>query len=97
MYILGVWDGHDSGAALVRDGKIIFASNEERYTRRKLEVRFPYNAINAALALINLYGVVFVLGIVLPVINVMIAIAMVQSTARLFGGDTNILGIGKLI
>ena len=57
----------------------------------------PNNAINAALALINLYGVVFVLGIVLPVINVMIAIAMVQSTARLFGGDTNILGIGKLI
>ncbi len=49
MYILGIWDGHDSGAALIRDGRIIFASNEERYTKRKLEVSFPRNAINAAL------------------------------------------------
>ncbi len=50
MYILGLWDGHDSGAALLEDGKIIFASNEERYTKRKLEVNFPYNSINAALS-----------------------------------------------
>ena len=49
MYILGVWDGHDSGAALVRDGEIVFASNEERYTKRKLEVAFPVNSIRAAL------------------------------------------------
>jgi carbamoyltransferase len=49
MYILGLWDGHDSGAALIRDNEIIFASNEERYTKRKLEVSFPYNSINAAL------------------------------------------------
>ncbi|MEM3181476.1 MAG: carbamoyltransferase C-terminal domain-containing protein [Candidatus Micrarchaeaceae archaeon] len=50
MYILGVWDGHDSGAALLEDNRIVFASNEERYTRRKLEVKFPYNSIKAALA-----------------------------------------------
>ena len=49
MYILGVWDGHDSGAALLRDGEIIFAANEERFTKRKLEVKFPANAIYAAL------------------------------------------------
>lgn len=49
MYTLGVWDGHDSGAALIEDGKILFASNEERYTKRKLEVSFPHNAIFAAL------------------------------------------------
>ena len=49
MYILGIWDGHDSGAALIRDGRIVFASNEERYTKRKLEVAFPRNAISAAL------------------------------------------------
>ncbi len=47
--ILGIWDGHDSGAALVEDGRVIFASNEERYTKRKLEVSFPYNSIIAAL------------------------------------------------
>ncbi len=49
-YILGLWDGHDSGAALIEDGKIIFAANEERYTKRKLEIKFPYNAISNALA-----------------------------------------------
>ncbi len=50
MYVLGVWDGHDSGAALIEDNKILFAANEERYTKRKLEIQFPYNAINAALS-----------------------------------------------
>lgn len=49
MYILGVWDGHDAGAALVNDNQIIYAANEERFTKRKLEVNFPYNAIKAAL------------------------------------------------
>lgn len=49
MYILGLWDGHDSGAALIDGSKIIFAANEERFTKRKLEVKFPYNSIKAAL------------------------------------------------
>lgn len=43
--ILGIWDGHDSGAALVENGRIIVAVNEERFTRRKLEVLFPKNSI----------------------------------------------------
>jgi carbamoyltransferase len=50
MYILGVWDGHDSGAALIGDKGIVFAANEERFTKRKLEIAFPYNSIRAALA-----------------------------------------------
>ncbi len=49
MYILGVWDGHDAGAALIDDENIIYAANEERFTKRKLEVSFPHNAIAAAL------------------------------------------------
>ncbi|MGC9099456.1 MAG: carbamoyltransferase C-terminal domain-containing protein [Candidatus Micrarchaeia archaeon] len=49
MYILGIWDGHDSGAALLEGNKIVFAANEERFTKRKLEVKFPYNSIKAAL------------------------------------------------
>jgi carbamoyltransferase len=48
--VLGVWDGHDSGAALLNEKEIIFAANEERFTKRKLEVNFPYNSINAALS-----------------------------------------------
>ncbi len=49
MRVLGIWDGHDSGAALVEDNEVVFAANEERYTRRKLEVNFPYNSIIATL------------------------------------------------
>ena len=49
MYVLGLWDGHDAGAALIRDGEILYAANEERFTKRKLETRFPYHSIMAAL------------------------------------------------
>jgi len=49
QYILGIWDGHDSGAALLRGNKIIFAVNEERLTRRKLEISFPRLSIQACL------------------------------------------------
>ena len=50
MNILGVWDGHDSGAVLLVDGRLTAAINEERLTRRKLEVCFPERAIAACLA-----------------------------------------------
>ncbi|EQD40916.1 Carbamoyltransferase [mine drainage metagenome] len=49
MYVLGVWDQHDAGAALIEDNKIVFAANEERFTKRKLEMRFPTHSIHAAL------------------------------------------------
>ncbi len=54
MITLGIWDGHDAGAALVVDGKIVFAANEERFSRRKLEVGFPARSINAALSFAHL-------------------------------------------
>ena len=47
MNILGIWDGHDSGAALLQDGRLAAAINEERLTRRKLEMRFPSRSIDA--------------------------------------------------
>jgi carbamoyltransferase len=51
--ILGIWDGHDSGAALLQDGRLRFAVNEERLSRRKLEVCFPAQSIAACLAQTN--------------------------------------------
>jgi carbamoyltransferase len=54
LKILGIWDGHDAGAALLQDGAVRAAINEERLTRRKLEVRFPTSAIAACLALAGL-------------------------------------------
>jgi carbamoyltransferase len=50
VIVLGIWDGHDSGAALLQDGRLRFAVNEERFTRRKLEVRFPTRSIEACLS-----------------------------------------------
>jgi carbamoyltransferase len=50
LNILGIWDGHDSGAALLQDGRLVFAVNEERLTRRKLEIVFPARSIAACLA-----------------------------------------------
>jgi carbamoyltransferase len=49
MYILGIWDGHDAGAALLKGDHILFAINEERLSRRKLEVGFPSLSIRACL------------------------------------------------
>jgi carbamoyltransferase len=40
---------HDAAAALVRDGEIIAAAQEERFTRKKHDPRFPENAINYCL------------------------------------------------
>jgi carbamoyltransferase len=54
LNILGIWDGHDSGAALLQDGRLRFAINEERLSRRKLEVCFPSRSIAACLALAKL-------------------------------------------
>lgn len=38
---------HNSGVALLKNGEIIFASDEERFTRIKNESSFPFNALNA--------------------------------------------------
>jgi len=50
MNILGISAFyHDSAACLVRDGNIIAAAQEERFTRKKHDPRFPINAINYCL------------------------------------------------
>jgi len=40
---------HDSAAALVIDGKIIAAAQEERFSRKKHDPRYPFNAIEYVL------------------------------------------------
>ncbi len=40
---------HDSAAALIRDGEIVAAAQEERFTRRKHDPDFPRSAINYCL------------------------------------------------
>ncbi len=55
---------HDSAAALLIDGKIVAAAQEERFTRKKHDPGYPYNSINyvlkeANLKLSELDGIVF--------------------------------------
>ncbi len=40
---------HDSAACLIKDGQIIAAAQEERFTRKKHDFSFPKNAINYCL------------------------------------------------
>ena len=45
---------HDSAAALLIDGKIVAAAQEERFTRLKHDSSYPVNAINYVLNYSNL-------------------------------------------
>ena len=50
MRILGISAFyHDSAAALVEDGRIVAAAQEERFTRKKHDASFPRNAVNYCL------------------------------------------------
>ena len=50
MNILGISAFyHDSAAALVRDGKIVAAAQEERFSRKKHDERFPFHAVRYCL------------------------------------------------
>ena len=51
MRILGISAFyHDSAAALIEDGRIVAAAQEERFTRKKHDPRFPANAIRYCLS-----------------------------------------------
>ena len=40
---------HDSAAALIIDGEIVAAAQEERFSRKKHDARYPFNAVNFVL------------------------------------------------
>lgn len=49
MYILGLTTLGDSAAALIKDGQLIAAAEEERFSRKKHHSGFPYEAIRFCL------------------------------------------------
>jgi len=50
VWILGIsCFYHDSAAALIRDGEIVAAAQEERFTRRKHDPGFPTHAVHYCL------------------------------------------------
>ena len=55
MYILGISAFyHDSAACLLKDGEIVAAAQEERFTRTKHDQSFPNNAIKYCLEQVNI-------------------------------------------
>ena len=50
MRILGISAFyHDSAAALIEDGRIVAAAQEERFSRKKHDSRFPVHAVRYCL------------------------------------------------
>ena len=56
MNILGIHDGKDAGVALVVDGRVVWAANEERYSRRKMHFGFPFLSLQKLLQVSGLAG-----------------------------------------
>ena len=54
MRILGLTTMGNSAAALIEDGKVVFAAEEERFTRIKNDGSFPLKSIQALLEQQNL-------------------------------------------
>jgi len=50
LIVLGICDNHESGAALMVDGKLLGAVNEERLDRNKMSALFPWRSIDWLLA-----------------------------------------------
>lgn len=45
MHILGINTGHNATAAMLRDGEILACASEERFSRLKNHIGFPYEAV----------------------------------------------------
>ena len=56
MIILGINEDHNATIAIIKDGRVIYAASEERITRLKNDVGYPYQTIDNALREIGLHG-----------------------------------------
>ena len=54
VIVLGITDGHNSGACILRNGKVEYAISEERISRNKNEAGYPKLAIEKILELSNI-------------------------------------------
>ncbi|HVA83247.1 MAG TPA: PKD domain-containing protein [Candidatus Aquilonibacter sp.] len=57
----------------------------------------PPEAIGNTLQLMDVYGLMSVVGFILPLLNILIIISAIKNMSYLFGGDTDIAGLGKLV
>ena len=54
MVILGIHDGHNASASLLKNGKLICSIAEERLSRQKNHYGFPFKSIDCVLSSANL-------------------------------------------
>ena len=54
MNVIGIHDGHNASACLIKNGELIAAIGEERLTRNKHQYGFPFKSINKILEISNL-------------------------------------------
>ncbi len=57
----------------------------------------PPQAMQTFFDIINVYAVMSVEGVIMPLINILIALVAIKGISSLIGGDTDIIGLGKLV
>jgi len=57
----------------------------------------PQNALALIFNFADLYGIIGVTGYILPIINILILFSAIKGISQLMGGDTNLLGLGRLV
>ncbi len=53
--------------------------------------------MSAFMSMLNAYGLQMIAGFILPLMNILITLSAIRGLSGLFGGDTDIAGIGKLV
>ena len=89
---------HDSAACLLKDGKIIAAAQEERFSRKKHDPRYPYHAIEFVLnhSRMKLSEIDQIVNIFKKKNNKNFALLKCTSTYPSDPKETNLLAIKKL-
>ncbi len=57
----------------------------------------PTNALKTFFAILDAYGIIGLISYLIPLMNVVITISSIKGLSELFGGDTSLSGIGKLV
>ena len=57
----------------------------------------PENTLNSLMGIANFYGMVFTMGVLIPVLNILMLLSAVRGISSLLGGDTSLLGLSRLL
>jgi len=82
------------GAAFTFGG---FVSSVPQLTGILSTACVPSAAVRTSMEFMNVYGLMSLAGFVIPFLNILIIISAMKNVSFLFGGDTDIAGLGKLV